>query len=323
MTKSFKMRDLKPWHLEAIQLSASGMSSRNIGKVLGVGKTSVNDLLSKLDGTFYKWSRVEEGFSVGKPKNKPRILIYDIETAPLIGHLWSLWQDGIGLNQLQADWYIMSFAAKWLGEPEVFYYDQEGLPNPEDDSILLGKLWELLNEADIVVGQNVKRFDTKKVNARFILNGFKRPRTYRQIDTMLIAKANFGFTSNKLEYLTEKLCPEHKKSKHKKFPGHELWSECLKGNPEAWEEMKSYNIDDILGTEALFIKLAPWDMKLPNLDVYLDDVLDMSEWEEDGFVYSQFAKYQNYRNINTGAQRRGRVNLLSKEKRKQLLANIV
>lgn len=317
--KTTKMRDLKPWHHEAIQLHKIGMSSRKIGRMLGVGKTSVNDLLSKLDGTFYKWKEPElKNLLTG-----PRILIYDIETAPIIGQLWSLWQDGIGLNQIQADWFIMSFAAKWYGEDEIFYFDQKDAEAMEDDSYLLNQLWLLLDEADIVVGQNVKRFDTKKVNARFIMSDLPRPSVYRQIDTMLIAKANFGFTSNKLEYMLEKLCPEHPKSKHNEYPGHTLWSECLKGNPDAWAVMKSYNIDDVVGTEVLFKKLAAWDMKLPNFDVYIDAVLDMDKWEAAGFVYSQFGKYQNFRHRDTGAQRRGRTNLLSKEKRQSLLANHV
>lgn len=319
MTQKHRMRDLKPWHTEALQLSRIGMSSRKIGKMLGVGKTSVNDFLAKLEGTFHKWR--DDEFEVKNPLSGPRILIYDIETAPIIGQLWSLWQDGIGLSQMQADWFIMSFAAKWYGEDEIFYFDQADAESMEDDSYLLQQLWLLLDEADIVIGQNVKRFDTKKTNARFILSGLPRPSVYRQIDTMLIAKANFGFTSNKLEYMLEKLCPEHPKSKHKQFPGHELWSECLKGNPLAWAEMKSYNIDDVIGTEVLFKKLSAWDMKLPNFDVYIDDVLDMSDWVEEGFVYSQFGKYQNYRHRESGAQRRGRTNLLSKGKRQSLLAN--
>ena len=263
------MKPLKEWHKEAIRLSQFGMSSRKIAKHLKVGKTSVNDLLAKLDGSFYGWKETAHKAVSPLPAQGPRILIYDIETAPIIGQLWSLWQDGIGLSQMQKDWFIMSFAAKWLGEDEVFYYDQSQAENMEDDTQLLAHLWNLLNEADIVIGQNVKRFDTRKVNARFVLNGFPKPAHYRQIDTMIIAKQQFGFTSNKLEYMTDKLCPEHKKSKHKQFPGHELWSECLKGNPLAWAEMKDYNIDDIHGTEALYNVLCSWDNKLPNFECTL------------------------------------------------------
>jgi hypothetical protein len=320
----------KSWHREAIKLREQGHKSRLIGEILGVGKSTVNDFFKKMDEqdtTEYLLSGVNGEHlleSIAKfEKAGPRILVYDIETAPLLAHVWKLWDNNVGLNQIDSDWYIMSVAAKWLDEDEVFYWDQQDVYPMEDDTYLLSKLWSLLNEADIVIGQNVRRFDTKKVNARFVLNGFPKPSTYRQIDTMVIAKDQFGFTSNKLEYMTEKLCPEHKKSKHANFPGHTLWAECLRGNPEAWAEMREYNIDDIYGTEALYNVLSSWDSKLPNFDIYVDDLLDMSDWVDDGFVYTQFAKYKRYRNINTGVQRRSRVNELSKEKRQQLLANIV
>lgn len=306
------IKQAKEWHKAALELRGYGFGSRRIAQTIGVGKSTVNDFFAKVDA----------GAKVEYIAGGPRILIYDIETAPLLAHVWKLWDNNVGLNQIESEWYIMSVAAKWLGEDEVFYWDQKDVIPMDDDSYLLSKLWSLLNEADFVIGQNVKRFDTKKVNARFVLNGFPKPSTYRQMDTMVIAKEQFGFTSNKLEWMTDKLCPEHKKSKHKAFPGHELWAECMKGNPDAWAEMKSYNIDDIHGTEALYNVLSSWDSKLPNFDVYVDGLLDMSEWVEDGFHHTNLAKYKRYRNIKTGVQRRSRVNELSKEKRAQLLANI-
>lgn len=302
----------KEWHVAALELRGYGHGSRKIARTLGIGKSTVNDFFKKYDDNLIN-EVVKEG---------PRILVYDIETAPMLAHVWRMWDNNVGLNQIQEDWYILSFAAKWLGEEEIFYYDQRDAVDQTDDTYILSKLWSLLNEADIIIGQNVRKFDTKKVNARFIMNGFPKPSTYRQIDTMVIAKEQLGMTSNKLEYLAEKLCPEHVKSKHSKFPGHTMWVECMKGNREAWEEMESYNRDDIIATEGVYNVLSSWDSKLPNFDVYVDGILDMSDWVEDGYHYTNLAKYKRYRNIHTGVQRRSRVNELSKEKRQQLLANI-
>jgi hypothetical protein len=193
----------------------------------------------------------------------------------------------------------------------------------EDDTHLLRSLWDLLNEADFVVTQNGRKFDIKKINARLIMKGFIKPSTFRQIDTLEIAKRQFGFTSRKLEYMTEKLCSMNVKSKHKKFPGFELWAECLKDNTEAWEEMEEYNKGDVLSLEELYILFISWDNTLPNFDLYQDEVVDMSDWVEDGFHYTNLGKYQRYRNVKTNQQRRGRINLLSNEKRQSLLANII
>lgn len=316
----------RDWHGAAVELKERGYKSRKIAELLGVGKSTINDFFAKrFEGRGHEANRTAIAEAVAKPQRPdgPRILVYDIETAPMLAHVWKMWDNNVGLNQLQDDWYILSFAAKWLGEDEIFYYDQRDAEDQTDDSYILSKLWKLLNEADIVIGQNVKRFDTKKVNARFILNGFPKPSTYRQIDTMVQAKETFGFTSNKLEYLASRLCPEFVKNKHAKFPGHEMWVECMKGNIEAWKEMEIYNRDDILATEGVYQVLSSWDPKLPNFDVYVDGLLDMTVWVEDGYHYNNFGKYKRYRNIETGVQRRSRFNELSKEKRQQLLANIV
>ena len=42
-----------------------------------------------------------------------KILIIDIETSPIMGKVWSLWKQNVSLDQIEEDWYIMSYAAKW------------------------------------------------------------------------------------------------------------------------------------------------------------------------------------------------------------------
>lgn len=304
---------LKQWQQEAIKLKEQGYSGRAIARILGKSKSSVNSFFQGLSASDV------EPFKL--PESSLKILFIDIETAPLRAAMWSMWQQGVGLNQIEEDWFLLSFCAKWSHTDEIIYEDLRGEVSKEDDTKLLQRLWDLLNEATVVVAHNGRKFDVKKINARFILNGFPKPSPFRIIDTLEIAKQEFAFTSNKLEYLTDKLC-ETKKSSHGKFAGYSLWSECLKDNLEAWDEMKNYNCIDVLSLEELYNVLSSWSNKLPNFDVYVDEVLDMSEWEKCGFHYTNLGKYQVYRNKRTGIQRRSRINLLSKEKRKSLLANL-
>jgi len=301
------------WKEEALAMARTeDYSWREIAKILNVPKSTVSDYLR---GSYSVYEK--QGF-VG-----PKLLFLDIETAPLRAFLWSMWQNGVGLNQIQNDWFILSFCAKWGHKDEVEYMDLRGRVAGENDQDLLLRIWDLLDEADFVVTQNGRKFDIKKINARLIINGFTKPSTFRQIDTLEIAKRQFGFTSRKLEYMTEKLCKTYVKSKHQKYPGQELWNACMKDVPDAWEEMEDYNRGDVLSLEELFHVFVPWDDKLPNFDLYYNDVFDLRDWEEDGFHYTNLGKYQRYRNKKTGQQRRGRVNLLSKEKRASLLANIL
>lgn len=266
--------------------------------------------------------RVFNNKNTNPKQNGPKVLLFDIETAPMLGYVWSLWENNVSLNQLHTDWYILSWSAKWLNDPpsKVMYEDQRNAKNIEDDSKILKSIWNLLNEADIVITQNGKSFDQKKINARFILNGFQPTSSYRHIDTKLIAKKHFKFTSTKLEYMTDKLCTKYKKLKHNKFSGFELWKQCLANNLEAWKEMERYNKYDVLSLEELYTKLTPWDNSI-NFALYSDhDFLcqcGSKEYSKNGFYYTQSGKFQKYKCKNCGAESRSRINLIDSKRRKK------
>lgn len=196
--------------------------------------------------------------------SQSKVLVFDIETSPITAYVWGLKDQNIGLSQIVKDWSVMAWGAKWLGDPtsKIMYQDSRNVC----EKAILGKIWQLLDEADIVITQNGKSFDSRKLNARFIHHGMTPPSPYRHIDTYLLVKAAADFTSNKLEYLTDKLCKKYKKLSHSKFPGMSLWSECLKGNKAAWDEMKIYNIHDVLSTEELYQVVKAWGPKnMPRL----------------------------------------------------------
>ena len=186
--------------------------------------------------------------------NDLKVLVLDIETSPITAYVWGLRDQNIGLNQIVKDWQVMAWCAKWLGAKHSEYMDTRS----STEKHILEALWELLDMADIVITQNGQSFDIPKLNARFIEYGMKPPSPVKHLDTYRIAKKVAEFTSHKLEYMTDKLCIKYKKLLHKEFPGMSLWTECLKGNRKAWEEMKEYNIHDVLSTEELYMKLRPW-----------------------------------------------------------------
>lgn len=265
----------------------------------------------------------------------PKILFFDIETSALMSEHFGLFKQNIGLSQIARDWSVLSWAAKWMHEDEVMYMDirdqfdgsANSILNQPDDSVMLKAIWELLNEADILVGQNNVRFDNKKLNARFIQSGLQPYKPVKNIDTLLIAKKHFGFTSNKLTYMTDKLCTKYKKLDHGKFAGMELWLQCIRGNPEAWDEMEEYNKYDVLSLEELTMKLAPWSNAIPNLDLYHNAEENIclcgnTEWEHAGYSYTGLSKFHTHKCTKCGHHKRDRVNLHSKEKMKTLRMNV-
>lgn len=199
----------------------------------------------------------------------PRMLFLDIETAPKLAYVWRFFKEMIGVKQVKEHGHIMSFSAIWNDskDKEIIYYDNRC----QDDTQIVKQLVRLLDEADIVIGHNVEYFDLGTISARCLVLGIKPPSPYKVIDTYKVAKRQFKFESNSLEYLTEVLPIKHKKLLHKKFPGFELWLACIKGDEEAWKEMKKYNINDTLAVRDVYEIFRPWIKNHPNIGVYLDD----------------------------------------------------
>lgn len=236
---------------------------------------------------------------------KLKVLFLDIETRPIESYTWGTYKQNVALNQIIKDWGLLSWAAKWHGQKQVMCESLKG-KSPYNDKPILKKIWALMNEADVIIGQNSQEFDIKKLNAKFIEHGFKPPSSYKQFDTYKIAAKHFAFTSHKLEHMLEKVKAKHRKGKHKKFPGFELWIECLKGNKQAWNELEAYNKIDVIATEELFNKIIPWDL-VANKFFFIHGNNECScgskrAPEKKGFAYTASGRYQRYRCLDCGAQ---------------------
>ncbi len=188
--------------------------------------------------------------------NKHSVLVLDIETSLMTAYIWQTGEQYVGSSDIKDDWYIVAWGAKWAEDPDYKLTYKAAYDG--DDSKILKPLWDLLNEADIVLTQNGTEFDAKKINARFMLNGFKPPKPYVHFDTYKLTKKIASFTSHSLEYLSAKFCKKHKKTSHSKYPGKKLWIECAKGNRDAQNEMRKYNIEDVLSTEELYLAIRAW-----------------------------------------------------------------
>ena len=259
-----------------------------------------------------------------------KILYFDIETAPFQTLSWGMWGQNHTIDQIQRDWYMLSFAAKWDHERTIIANSLPDFDNyetdKEDDSRLCGELWNLLDEADIVVAHNGDKFDIKKANARFLHHGFEPPSSYKKIDTLKIARRKFAITSNKLDYLGRYL-GVGRKVKHQGF---DLWLDCMDGDMKAWEKMVRYNKQDVVLLEKVYKNLAPWETNLPNANTYVDDETRIctvpgcgGTCSMNGYMPLTFGRYHKYKCKKCGHNQRGRTNLLSKEKRQSMSANIL
>lgn len=192
--------------------------------------------------------------------NGARILTLDIECSPTIAHVWGLWDQNVGLNQIVEDGRMICFAAKWYGDSQTMFWSVE----KDGHEAMVEAAWRLLDECDVLVSFNGIKYDVKHLNREFVLAGLGRPRPYRNVDLLPVVRREFKFPSNKLDYVASRLGLGHKVA----HEGHGLWVACMEGDRDAWMRMETYNRGDVELTEALFDRLRPWLSSAVHLGVW-------------------------------------------------------
>lgn len=212
-----------------------------------------------------------------------RTLLYDIETAPNIAYVWGKYDQNV--LEYEQEWYILCFAYRWLDEDEThvvtqFDFKKDFKADPADDYRVVEKLWDLFDEADIIVAHNGNSFDQKKSAARFLYHGFDPPSPYRQIDTCREARKHFNFNSNKLGDLGTTLGIGHKED----TGGFRTWLSCMNGSKDAWQTMATYNLGDVDLLLAVYLRLRPWIQNHPNVTMYDGDLDSCPRCGEDAMT---------------------------------------
>lgn len=243
-----------------------------------------------------------------------KVLLFDIETSPEIGAYFDRYREN-NIIWTDQSWYMMSFSYKWLGQKTTYV---KGLPDypsyekePTNDLHLVSELWELFNEADIIIGHNGDRFDIRKTNARFISHGLLPPSPSKTIDTLKVAKKYYKFESNRLDAIGEQLGLGRKLQ----TGGYQLWKDCMNGDLKAWAKMKRYNKQDVILLEQVYMVFAPWMHNHMATQAIDEDTprcqnpnchsknLQKRGWEQ---TNSGLSKYQRYYCKDCGKWGRGR-----------------
>lgn len=252
--------------------------------------------------------------------NGPKVLFVDIENTPCLASVWGLWKEVTSYDMIEAEWYILCICAKWQHENKIMSFALPDYPlykkSPDNDIEVLKAVHKLLDEADIVIGHNVVDFDIKKMNARFIKHGLPPTSPYKTVDTLLSARKNFAFTSNKLGDLGKYLGLGEKID----TGGFKLWQQCMKGDKTAWGKMVAYCKQDVALLEKIYNKLLPYMDVHPNLGAYFESDgkrcpnCGSESLTKNGFAFNNTGKYQRLVCNNCGAWSRDKKNLASKAK---------
>lgn len=228
------------------------------------------------------------------------MLLFDIETFANLGYTWGRWEQNV--IAFQKEGYMLTFAYKWLGEKTIH---ARGLPDfpmykkdKENDKQLVTELWDLFNEADVIIGHHLDSFDIRKSNAFFAKAGLPPPSPYKTVDTKKIAKRYFFFNSNKLDDIGNYLGLGRKID----TGGFDLWLDCRAGDLKAWKKMLKYNKQDVALLEQVYLKLLPWIKNHPDQGLKGEcPNCGSSHLNKRGIQISRKGKSQRLQCINCGA----------------------
>lgn len=230
-----------------------------------------------------------------------KILMLDIETAPNTAHVWGLWNENIPLARLIESGYTLCWGAKWYGEDDLFF-SSLGTTGPKT---MLREVHKLLSMADAVVHYNGTRFDIPTLNKEFIVHGMTPPAPYKQIDLLKTCRKQFRFASNKLAYVAEALGVGAKTD----AGGFDTWIGCMNNDPEAWDRMRDYNLQDVLLLERVYDKVKPWIVGHLNFSVVEGTRTcpncGSTTHQRRGYVYTSAYRYPRFRCNDCGAWFRG------------------
>jgi DNA polymerase elongation subunit (family B) len=193
----------------------------------------------------------------------PRVLTLDIETSPALARIWQLYDITVAVSQIVEPSRVLCYAGKWLGDKRTTCVSEFH----DGKKVMVQTMWDMLNEADIVVGYNHVRFDIPHMNREFMLAGLVPPSPVQHIDLLTVMRRNFKMMSNKLGYVTDAVGLETKLD----TGGQALWNQVMAGDRAAWDKFRRYNIQDVVITEQLFTLLAPW-IKSPHAGLWTGDM---------------------------------------------------
>jgi len=216
----------------------------------------------------------------------------DVETTPILAWTWKLWQPIIGINQIVQPTRVMCHAIRWEGQKRA-QFDAEWLDGGRE--AYLGRLWKMLDEADVLVHWNGKSFDTPHILRELKEAGFDPPSPFRQLDLMLGVKKVFRFESNKLDYVSQRLLDDSKTD----HTGFQLWLDVMAGDEKARRLMAKYNRQDVDLLVGHYEELKAW-IPLPiNRSVVDGDgtgcpACGSKDLIKRGYAYTARSKYQRY-----------------------------
>jgi DNA polymerase elongation subunit (family B) len=203
---------------------------------------------------------------------KANIVGLDIETFPHIVYSWQTFSKypWTALKIIRPSYLLCIGVKVGASKTQVFALPdyKSYKEDTRDDRELVKELHQILCDADIVWGWNSKKFDIKKLYAKFLEYGLPPVSPFKQVDVMQEWNKLAKDGSSKLNDVAERLGYGHKVD-HEGFP---LWESCDAGEQRAWRKMIRYCKRDVDLTYKIYKHLRPHMANHPNVNHYSRDI---------------------------------------------------
>lgn len=260
-----------------------------------------------------EYATTDEALSLETPERDLEIWTVDIERLPRVEFSWSA-KKYAGYTPekfMLQDSRMVSFAAKQLHGPTIFASEfHHGTEN------MLNTLWHVLDRATIVIGYNHRRFDIPHIDGEFKDAGLPTYRPFKMIDLFTAIKQRFNYDYNTMSSIAKRWDLSEEKMENEGF---DLWRRCFFDDPDAWEIMKAYNIQDVKTNEAIYLDNLQWlTGSIPNLGLWAGDpdslvcpACGCDKVEEDGTASTGVTLFVAYRCTNCGYRSRSNTKVAS------------
>jgi hypothetical protein len=191
--------------------------------------------------------------------NGMKVLHLDCETSPAVVYTHYIGsKTSISHSQIKSDSLIICVQYMWDSEKEAKYIPWEKINGKWDDKSALEEISNLINEADIIVGQNINDFDMKVLNNRLMLNRLTPIDNNNTIDVLKLSYRSFKKLSHKLDYRAHVLGQAGKNKMEFKD-----WINVLEGKVPVSRKMAPYGCKDVEETKKVFYREFEYYKDLP------------------------------------------------------------
>lgn len=231
-----------------IDLKQLGFSSREISRMLDVGKSTVNDTYAR-----YLKGVLPYDDTAPPQKDGPKILVLDVETAAAEVLTFGRFKQNIGqANILKEGGWLLCAAWRWLGsnQTDSMWLSPEQIETADDSDLIL-KLYDLMEQASAIVAHHAVGFDHKMIQTRSVYHGFGALPAVKVIDTLVMAKKNLRLPSNRLDSIGDYFGLGRKIE----TGGIDLWKRVQQGDEDAMLRMVEYCEQDVDLLYDVYLKL--------------------------------------------------------------------